>query len=434
MNHAGEELHELGRRLFPIMRSITGDGLRQTLRILKEHAPDLQMHEIPTGTKCFDWVVPREWNVRSARITGPGGKVVADIADSNLHLLNYSVPIDRTMSLEELRSHLYSLPEQPDAIPYVTSYYKERWGFCLRDRDLQSLEPGQYHVHIDSELKSGSLTYGECFLPGESNAEVFVTTYICHPSMANNELSGPLVSLGLIQWLMRRKRYYSYRFVFAPETIGALAYLSRNLDSLRNSVIAGFNLTCIGDERAYSYLASRYGNTLADRVAKHVLRNQGNAVKTYDYTFRGSDERQYCAPGVDLPLVSLMRTKYLEYPEYHTSLDDFDNVVTPKGLQGGFEYARHCVEALENNRVYRTTVIGEPQLGPRGLYPEISTLESSKQVLTMLNLISYSDGDNDLLDIADRLGVPIWELVPLAKRLKEAGVLEDITESQTGGQ
>jgi aminopeptidase-like protein len=253
----GERMHALARRLFPIARSLTGDGVRETLNILCELIPLLTIHEVPSGTRCFDWTVPPEWNVRSARLLDPDGQKLVDFADNNLHLLGYSVPVDRTLDLDELQDHLYSLPEMPDAIPYVTSYYKERWGFCLPHRLRSNLKPGRYRAIVDSTLVDGFMTYGELLLPGKSQKEVFLSTYICHPSMANNELSGPCVTTFLATWLQSLDRNFSYRIVFIPETIGSILYLSQHLDELRRNVFAGFNISCVGDERAFSYLPSR---------------------------------------------------------------------------------------------------------------------------------------------------------------------------------
>ncbi len=417
-------MHGLATRLFPICRSITGPGVRETLRVLGEFIP-LEIYEVPTGTPVFDWTVPKEWIIREAFIEDCGGQRVVDFRLNNLHVVGYSAPVDRRISLAELNSHLYSLPDQPDAIPYVTSYYQERWGFCMAHRDREKLRDGEYRIRIDSELRGGSLTYGECIIPGKSADEVFLSTYVCHPSMANNELSGPVVAAFLGQWIRSAPRLYTYRIIFIPETIGAITYLSRHLDHLQRSVIAGFNLSCVGDDRAYSYVASRYGNTLADKVARHVLGAISPDYKAYSFLERGSDERQYCSPGVDLPLVTLCRSKFATYPEYHTSLDDL-TLVTPVGLAGGYEMVLRCVEALEHNCRYRVTCFGEPQLGRRGLYPSVSMKNSSTTARVMMNLIAYADGGNDLVDIANIIGMPVWELFEVAARLEAAGVLERV--------
>ena len=415
-------MHALAARLFPICRSITGPGVRETLRILGEYLPPLQIHEVPTGTPVFDWTIPQEWIIRDAFIEDRAGRRVVDFRHNNLHVVGYSVPVDRWVSLAELQEHLYSLPGQPEAIPYVTSYYQQRWGFCLAHRDRLALPEGDYHVYINSELRNGSLTYGECIVPGETTAEVFLSTYVCHPSMANNELSGPVVAAFLARWIRSAPRRYTYRLVFLPETIGAITYLSRHLDHLKRHVIAGFNLSCIGDERGWSYVGSRYGSTLADKVARHVLAAISPEYKAYSFLDRGSDERQYCSPGVDLPLVTLCRSKFATYPEYHTSLDDL-TLVTPAGLAGGYEMARRCLEALEHNRTYRVTCCAEPQLGRRGLYPPLSIKNSSAAVRAMMNFLAYADGGNDLIDIANIIGVPVWELLEIAAQLEAEGLV-----------
>jgi aminopeptidase-like protein len=320
---------------------------------------------------------------------------------------------------------LYSLPEQPSAIPYITSYYQERWGFCLTHAQRESLKPGEYKVVIDSELTNGSLTYGELIIPGAQNQEVFLSTYICHPSLGNNELSGPAVTTHLGKWLLTQKRKYTYRIIFIPETIGSIVYLSRNLDEMKSNIIAGFNVTCVGDNNGYSYLPSRQENTLADQVALHVLKNMHPDFHQHSFLERGSDERQYCSPGVDLPVVSVMRSKYGTYPEYHTSLDDMD-FISPAGLQGSYDILKRCIECIEANERLKVTVLGEPQLGKRGLYPTISTKKSAEQVRDMMNLISYADGSRTILEIAEVINVPMWKLTPIIEVLKSESLLIEV--------
>jgi len=424
MNDLGKEMHELCHKLFPICRSITGNGFRQSLDILREHVPNLKVIEVPTGTKCFDWEVPKEWNIKDAYIVAPDGKKICDFKQSNLHVLGYSTPINKVISLDELKEHLYSLPDQPDAIPYVTSYYKERWGFCITQKERDQLEPGEYHVSIDSELKNGSLTYGELIIPGDSDKEVFISSYLCHPSMANNELSGPVVTTFLAKWLTSlKKRKYTYRIVIIPETIGSITYLSRNYKYMKNNVVAGFNVTCVGDERAYSYLPSRYGDTVSDKVAKHVLKHSQPDFVTYSFLDRGSDERQYCSSGIDLPICSIMRTKYGCYPEYHTSLDDL-TLVTPAGLLGGYEVLKKSIKCLELDETLCSTVLCEPQLGKRGLYPTISTKDSGSQVRDMMNFLAYCDGNLSNIEIAEKIDVLLLDIKDIIEKLKKEGVLE----------
>lgn len=419
----GQDIYHLAKRLWPINRSITGDGVRKTLRVLNELLPNLKIYEVPSGTQVFDWTVPNEWNVRSAWIECPDGKRIADFSVHNLHLLSYSTSVDIKLSLDELQVHLYSLPDQPDAIPYMTSYYSPQWGFCLTHLERQKLKPGIYHAYIDATLTPGSLTYGELVIPGEVSQEVFLSTYICHPSMANNELSGPCVTTYLAKYIDEMpKRRHTYRIIFIPETIGSITYLSQNLQHLKQHVIAGFNITCIGDNRCYSYLASRSGNTLSDKVALHALKHMAPNFKRYSYLERGSDERQYCAPGIDLPIATIMRSKYCTYPEYHTSLDDL-TLITPSGLYGGFTILQKTIEVIENNYRPQITVLGEPQLGKRGLYPALSTKASTDEMRIMMDLIAYCDGNLSLLDIAEIIGVPMWELVPVYQKLCEHGLL-----------
>ena len=414
----GDEIYKFAKELWPINRSITGEGVRETLDRIKVHLPKLEIKSVPSGTPVFDWTIPREWSVNEAYIVSPSGVKICDFNVNNLYLLGYSIPFEGEIKLDELKDHLYTLSEQPDAIPYITSYYKERWGFCLSQDQYNELEDGIYYVKIDTKLFDGVLNYAELILDGESSKEVFISTYVCHPSMANNELSGPTVVTYLAKWLSEIKQLdYTYRIVFIPETIGSITYLSLNHDYMKKNVISGFNVSCVGDDRAYSYLPSRNGNTLSDSVAKHVLKYTDPKYKTYSWLDRGSDERQYCAPGIDLPIASIMRTKYGEYPEYHTSLDDLENVVTPKGLAGGYWVLRRALEAIEKNKKYRATVLCEPQMGKRGLYPSLSIKKSNEQVRLMMNLLSLCDGRSALLDIAESLGVPVWDLYDLIDTL-----------------
>jgi aminopeptidase-like protein len=420
----GVQIHELAKRLWGINRSITGAGVRETLSVLKESLPDLTINEVPTGTSVFDWTIPKEWKVNDAYIITPNGDKICSFKENNLHLVGYSTPIHTKLSLSELQNNLHSLPDQPTAIPYITSYYKERWGFCLTQQQRDSLEDGEYEVFIDSKLFDGSLTYGELLIKGKTDREIFISTYICHPSMANNELSGPTVTAFIAKWLLSwANNRYSYRFVFIPETIGSITYLSRNKDYLKANVFAGFNVTCIGDNRDYSYLPSRNGETISDTVAKHVLKYICPTYKSYKWTDRGSDERQYCSPGIDLPIASIMRTKYGKYDEYHTSLDDLITVVTPEGLDGGYIALKSAIEALEANRYPKINVFGEPQLGKRGLYPTLSTKTQAVEVRLMMDLITWSDGSNSMLEIAELCDVPIWELYPIVKKLSDYQLL-----------
>ena len=419
----GEKIYRLAEKLFPICRSITGEGLRETLRILRGVCGDMKIYEVPTGTKVFDWVVPKEWIIRDAYIECPNGRRIAEFKKNNLHLVGYSIPVNCTMTLDELQEHLHSLPEQPEAIPYVTSYYKERFGFCVSHEERTALESGRYRVFVDSELKEGSLSYGEIIIPGEKEEEIFFSSYICHPSMANNELSGPCTAIHLAEWLLEKRRRYTYRIIFIPETIGSITYLSRNLDEMKRRVIAGFNLSCLGDSGNFSRIASRYGNTLADKAAGSVLREFDANYISYPFLNRGSDERQYCAPGVDLPLCCITRTKFGRYPEYHTSADDM-NFITAKALGESYEFFVKLIEALEINGKYKVLCKCEPQLSPRGLYPVTGDKKTGVAVRAMMNLIAYCDGGNDLFDIAEIIGHPVSDLIQTVGKLVEAGVIK----------
>ncbi|TVY07231.1 DUF4910 domain-containing protein [Paenibacillus cremeus] len=420
-------MYDFLNRLFPICRSITGDGVRETLKIIQKDIP-IKIFEVPSGTKVFDWTVPKEWNIKDAYILDEEGNKIIDFKKNNLHVLGYSVPVDKYLELDELQEHLYSLEQQPDAIPYITSYYRERWGFCISQKQRNQLKKGKYRVYIDSELKDGHLTYGELLIPGETEEEIFLSTYICHPSMANNELSGPVVTTYLAKWIINTSRKYTYRIVFIPETIGSITYLSNNLNIMKKNIIAGFNITCVGDDRTYSYLPSREGNSLADKVALNILSYKHPDFVSYTYLDRGSDERQYCSPGIDLPVASVMRSKYATYPEYHTSLDDLD-LVTPSGLFGSYDLLKDCIKLLERNEKYKINCLGEPQLGKYGLYPTISTKETRNNVRDMMNFIAYADGINDLVDISNKIDVPVWQLYSLIEKLKEHGLLSIVEKT-----
>lgn len=420
----GQLIHNFARELWPINRSITGTGVRETLKKITELLPNLKIKSVPSGTEVFDWTVPKEWSVSEAYIVTPKGKKICDFSENNLHLIGYSIPFKGSVDLEELKEHLFTLPDQPNAIPYVTSYYKERWGFCLTQELFDSLENGSYKVVINTDLFDGELNYGELLIKGKNDKEIFLSTYICHPSMANNELSGPTVVTFLAKWLQEiSPTEFSYRIIFIPETIGSIAYLSRHLVDMKKKIFAGFNVTCVGDDKAYSYVPSRNGQTISDLIAKHVLKWIDPDFIEYSWLNRGSDERQYCAPGVDLPIASILRTKYGEYPEYHTSLDNLESVVTPQGLNGGYWAIRRAIEAVERNKKFKVTILCEPQMGKRGLYPTLSTKNSGKEVRLMMNFISLCDGESSLLEIAEKLNVPIWDLYEMVEKLENNNLI-----------
>ncbi len=414
----GEQMYRWAAELFPINRSITGAGVRQTLAYLANLIPGLVIHNVPSGTKAFDWTVPDEWTIRDAYIADESGKRVVDFKQHNLHVVGYSEPVDLWLDREELEQHLHSLPDQPDAIPYVTSYYKRQWGFCLTHNQRVALPQGLYHVVVDSDLSPGVLNYAELILPGETDEEVLLSTYICHPSMANNELSGPVVTTALAQWLQSiERRRYTYRILFIPETIGSIVYLSRHSEVMKEKTVAGFVVTCVGDDRAYSFMPSRKGNTLADRIAEHVLNYHVKDYIRYSYLERGSDERQYCSPLIDLPVVSIMRTKYGKYPEYHTSLDDL-SLISPEGLEGAFDVIKKCLQALEMNYIYKALIPCEPQLGKRGLYK----ISSNDDIDLQGNLLAYADGETDLLGLAKVIQVNILDCSEIAENLFSNGL------------
>lgn len=414
-------------RLFPIHRSLTGDGVRETLRILGELAP-IRQSEHPSGEACFDWTVPREWNVRDAFVRDRSGRRIIDFRANNLHLVSYSVPIRRIVSRTELLEHLHTRPDMPDAIPYVTSYYREYWGFCLEHRRLAELTDDEYEVVIDAELKDGSMTVGEGFIRGATDREILFSTYVCHPSMAINELSGPLVQTFLYRQLlqMQDRLKYSYRFLYVPETIGSICYLSRHGEELRARVDAGYVVTCVGHGPSYTYKKSRKGDTLADKAALHVLRQSGRPFRVTDWSPVGSDERQYGSQGFNLPVGSLMRTPYLEYKEYHTSMDN-ESLISEQALEETIRMYLDIVETLEGNGVYRSVhTQGEPKLDKHGVYPTLGGQRSEEQrrrLLQISYLLAFSDGEHDLMDIADKLGVIGKELSEAAALLESKGLL-----------
>ena len=435
MTITGERIYELARQLFPLARTITGEPVRRTHEILRALIPELVSIEFPSGLRCFDWVIPDEWNVTEAYVETTSGKRVVDWADNNLHLVAYSTPVDRVVSREELLEHVHTRPDMPDAIPYVTSYYQPSWGFCLSVDQMKTLTEPHYRVVIRSTLAPGSLTCGEIIVPGETEDEILLHTYTCHPSMANNETSGMAVAAFCARYILDMpRRRFSYRIVFAPETIGAIAYISANLEVLRQRVRAGFVLTCVGDDRAYSLMPARKRGVLPERVARHVLeRVLKVAYNEYTFLQRGSDERQYCSPGVDLPVVSIMRSKYGSYPEYHTSRDDL-SVITPDGLYGGFLGTKTAIDVLEANETLVSSVLCEPWLSPRGLRPQmVDGISLVRWSHLVSHVMAFSDGENDLLAIADIIGCSFFDIVPIARTLKEHGLLRPVGAREREG-
>lgn len=456
---SGEELYGLVEELYPLCRSITGDGVRETLRRIGDRIP-LEVREVPTGTEVLDWTVPEEWNVRRAWIRGPDGQKVVDFADHNLHLVGYSRPVRRRMTLEELRPHLHTLPDRPDWIPYRTTYYTDDWGFCLRHRTLEAMEPGEYQVVIDADMEEGHLSYGECVLPGRSEEEVLVSAHCCHPSMCNDNLSGLAVATGLARALAERDdRRYTYRFVFVPGTIGSITWLARNEGGAVDRVRHGLVLTGVGDPGAPTYKRTRHGDAEIDRAAETVLRRRyggdgearadggleggpdggtsdggtsdggtGDGATIRDFSPYGYDERQYGSPGFALPVGCLMRTPHGAYPEYHTSADDLD-FVAPGSLRDSLELCLDLVDVLEGNGRYRNLKPrGEPRLGRRGLYRDTGGDRLPDFETALLWVLSFSDGDHTLLDIARRSGLEFAALRQAADALLETDLLAPADE------
>jgi len=419
-------LIQICKELYPIYRSITGNGVRESLNILQKYV-NFKINEIPSGTKVFDWIVPEEWNIKSAYVVDLAtNECVINFNNHNLQVVGYSEPIDKVIDFNELNEHLYFNEKLPNAIPYVTSYYSKNWGFCLSFNEYLKLNrDSKYRVFIDSNFnKNGSLTYAELVIPGKSEKEIFFSSYICHPQMCNNELSGPVVLTALANYISSCKSLkYTYRFVLIPETIGSIAYLSKNITKLKKNVIAGYNLTCLGDEGEFSYIPSRLGNTLSDKIALNFLKSNFPKFISYTWLDRGSDERQYCAPGIDLPVCSITRTKYGKYPEYHTSLDDF-NIISENALQKSLIVYKKLINILETDCYPIINVLCEPQLGKRGLYPNISTVNSGETVRDLMNFISYCDGNHSLLDISDILNIDYMKCMDVYSKLSKANLLK----------
>ena len=422
----GLKMYGWASDLFPLNRSLTGAGVRETLLYFQKEIPEILIHEVASGTRANDWVVPEEWNVKEAYLLDLQTGHRFDFKDNNLHLMGYSIPVNEIISREELDSHLHTLPDQPNAIPYVTSYYSREWGFCLSENQKNTLSKGKFQVVIDSTLEPGVMNYGELLIPGQSKNEILLSTYICHPSMANNELSGPVVALAISKLVkeLENKRF-SYRILLIPETIGSIYYISKNLNEMKENINAGWVLTCMGDEGNYSYIPSRKGGTLADRVSIKTLEELGVNYNKYTFLDRGSDERQYCAPGVDLPVASLMKSKYGSYPEYHTSLDNL-NFITPEGLKESYEMMKTAIEILESNKFWKLKTLGEPQLGKRGLYPTLSTKNSGTTVQDLMNVIAYCDGENDLIDISNICGLKFKEVLKIIETLFINELVEEV--------
>ena len=415
------------RDLFPINRSLSGNGNRETLNYLQKLIPNMTIKSFPSGKKVFDWTIPDEWNVVDAYIETANGTKIADFKKNNLHLVGYSESINRIVEKSELIEHLYFSSDFPDAIPYVTSYYERNWGFCLTKAQFDNLGDGPFHVFIDSNFKTGErggvLDYGELCIPGISTQEVMFSTYICHPSMANNELSGPIVATALARYLADVKHHYSYRFLFLPETIGSISYLNENLQSLKSKLIAGWVLTCLGDDGNFSYIPSRIGNNYADKTSLTVLDIHALQYQAYTWLDRGSDERQYCSPGVDLPVCSITRSKYGTYDEYHTSADNLE-FVSGASLFESYSLFVSIVSRIESQRVPKVKVLCEPQLGKRGLFSTVSrTGTYSIELLNIVNVISYLDGAHTIDEISEICQIDRREVSQIIQILDDQGLI-----------
>ena len=423
----GVSLHRFASELYPICRSITGDGIRQTLATIGECIP-LRIVETPTGTSVFDWTVPKEWNIRRAHILGPTGKKIVDFRDHNLHVLNYSKPLEATVSLSELKAHIHTLPEHPDWIPYRTSYYQEDWGFCMAYSKLQALEEGDYRVCIDATLENGSLTYAECYLAGQSRDEVLISCHVCHPSLANDNLSGLSVATFLARFLSGRDLRYSYRFLFIPGTIGAITWLARNQEDV-GWVRHGLVLTCVGDSGAFHYKKSRKGAAEIDRAMVQVLRHQNEPFEIMEFSPYGYDERQYCSPGFNLAVGCLMRSVWGTFPEYHTSADNLD-FIQPNALARSLRVCTAVVDLLEGNKKYRNLQpYCEPQLGRRNLYRSTGGDSIALEINARLWVLNFSDGEHSLLDIVERSGLPFSAIRDAADVLVENQLLAPVAHT-----
>ena len=426
----GQEMYNLIAELYPICRSITGNGVRKSFQIIQQHIP-LEIHEVPTGTAVFDWTVPKEWNIRDAYIKDETGKKVIDFQESNLHVLNYSTPIHKKMPLFQLKEHLFSMPDRPDWIPYRTSYYEETWGFCLSDRTLQSLAEGDYEVYIDSSLEQGSLSYGELLLAGETTDEILLVCHSCHPSLCNDNLSGIALVTFLAKHLSQYQSLrYSYRFLFMPGTIGSITWLSLNEDRV-SSIKHGLTVSNVGDPGNLTYKKSRRGNAEIDRIVLHILKNSSQEYAISDFSPYGYDERQFCSPGFNLPVGSLTRSPFGSYPEYHTSADDLD-FVQVSALVNSFETYLNVVDTIENNHTYlNTNPKCEPQLGKRGLYSTLGGKQTTPtDRMAMLWVLNLSDGNHTLLDIAERSNLSFSAINKAALALTRKGLLKVYSHSE----
>lgn len=421
----GNKVFNLAKKIWNYNRSLTGQGVRDTLYEFKKINEDLKINKVKSGTRAFDWKIPLEWNVREAYISDPAGKKICDFSKNNLHLVGYSIAKKKFLNLEQLKKKIYTCKKIPKAVPYHTSYYKKDWGFCMSLNQKKKLKKGIYKVNINSSLKKGYMNFGEIFIKGRKKKEIFFSTYICHPSMANNELSGPCTMIYFSDYLKKIKLNYSVRILFIPEGIGSIYYLSKNYKKMKKNIINGFNISCIGDDRSYSFITSRKNNTDTDKITRYVYKNISKKSKEYSWNDRGSDEKNYCAPGIDLPVCTIMRSKFGMYKEYHTSDDKLGEVVTKKGLNNSFELLKKIHYLADNYCSPKTNVLGEPFLTKHNLYPTLSSGDLPKKTMLIKNIISYSDGENSIVDIAEKCKVSVWDIIPLIKMLKKKKILKN---------
>lgn len=417
-------IYLFAKKIISFPRSLSGRGTLNTLKEIKKILPKIKIKKFQTGEKVFDWKIPNEWNVKDAYLITPEGKKICDYKKNSLHLIGYSVPIDKKISKKELEKNLFSIPNLPNAIPYITSYYKRTWGFCISHKERKKLKKGLYRAVIKSKLTKGHLIYGEIIIKGKTKKEILLSTYICHPEMANNETSGIAVLTYLTKWIKSKKRNFTYRILFLPETIGSIAYLNKNNKILKKNVVAGYVITCVGDNNKFSYIPSRQGNTLSDYVAKKKLNLLDKKFKSYSWLDRGSDERQYCSPGVDLPICSITKSKYGSYKEYHTSLDKLGNIVTSNGLNESYTFYKSCINFIERefSKNFLFPIIKtfcEPFLSRLNLYPTTSTINTKNKVQDLLNVISYCDGKNSISQITDLCQIKRYQVIKILKVLKK---------------
>lgn len=427
LNKLASEALSLAKQLFPLNRSLSSDGVDKTLRIISENISTFKIKSFKNDKKVSDWRIPKRWNIKKAFIKNLKGDVLVDFSKNNLHVVSHSHPIKKKISRKVLFQHLHSRPDIPNAIPYVTSFYKKNWGFCVSEKQKKTLNDKSYHVEIDSSFSNAPMVYGETLIKGKSKKEILFSTYVCHPSMANNELSGPVVAQALIKYLMNSNNRYSYRFLFMPETIGSIAYISENIDDLKKNILGGLVLSCVGDDRAFSIISSRTeNNPLQEILEKKIMEYKKNIpteFNLYSFLHRGSDERQYCSPGVDLPVSGFCRSKYGTYPEYHTSDDNF-NVLTKKGLKGSIDVLVNTIDEVEKTDFPKAKFICEPNLGKRGIYPTLGGQKKSNFIKNCLNVLAYSDGTNSIQSISKKISCTEKEVIEIVSLLKKKGTIE----------